>query len=311
MEAAIFILVVLVFGLVTFLCQVSPWIIGAVILALFGVYLALVLRRCERAVAPLRSNFNQLFQRYSSEYGQTKSGKKFLKEIQQPIPTKKALNNRMGSLVGRLGVTAIRDPATFLLELALIPVVVGVTSLIGKFFKDDKTEEQKQFEAVLLQARYAMDQRGIAYYHGIFASGAVAVGIIVACAMVPPPEFAHGVAASEAAAFPSPAVTPVPINLSPAVEATPERAILAPTPEPTLTARQEPSATPQPTPAFATVAEAQRAALERYPTLSIGGSPLNAAFVARYKLYKQTRPEYFNDAAWPMNLAVEVSQTAH
>jgi hypothetical protein len=55
-----------------------------------------------------------------------------------------------------------------------------------------------------------------------------------------------------------------------------------------------------------TAAEAQREAVRRYPDLGVAGSKLNAAFVARYKLYQQQRPEYFRDNTWPIRLAEEV-----
>ena len=63
---------------------------------------------------------------------------------------------------------------------------------------------------------------------------------------------------------------------------------------------------PSPALRFATVADAEKAAVQRYPDLGILGSKLNAEFVARYNLYQRTRPEYFSDVAWPVRLAEEL-----
>jgi hypothetical protein len=57
---------------------------------------------------------------------------------------------------------------------------------------------------------------------------------------------------------------------------------------------------------FATAAEAQQAAVRRYPGLGVAGSTLNTAFVTRYKQYQKQRPEYFSDSSWPMRLAEEI-----
>src|SRR4051812_1920911 len=54
-----------------------------------------------------------------------------------------------------------------------------------------------------------------------------------------------------------------------------------------------PRATPRATPErhFATVAEAQREALRRYPELGVAGSRFNTEFLSRYKQYEQQRPD--------------------
>ncbi|MEI9898053.1 MAG: hypothetical protein WDN28_30395 [Chthoniobacter sp.] len=59
---------------------------------------------------------------------------------------------------------------------------------------------------------------------------------------------------------------------------------------------------------FATVGDAQKAAVRQFPALIVAGSKLNADFVARYNFYKQYQPTYFNDTRWPVNLAAEVSE---
>ena len=43
--------------------------------------------------------------------------------------------------------------------------------------------------------------------------------------------------------------------------------------------------------------------MEQFPELAVAGSPINAAFVARYKAYQGTN--YFNSPDWPMRLAKE------
>ena len=57
-----------------------------------------------------------------------------------------------------------------------------------------------------------------------------------------------------------------------------------------------------------TVDEAQREALKRYPELGVNGSKLNTAYIARYKAYQQTRPEFFQNPQWPLVLADEVAR---
>ena len=178
-------------------------------------------------------------------------------------------------------------------------------------WKDERTEEQKRCEAVLLYIRNTMDRKRDAYYLGMILSALASVGMVVAGALASPPKFARPREDFETVAAAPPVVTPGLASPSPVVEATPEPVVSTLTHEAATVAHREEVSTPAPTPVYVTVAEAQRAAIERYPALSIGGSRLNAAFVARYRLYKQTRPEYFNDSSWPMNLAVEVSQTIH
>jgi hypothetical protein len=311
MGAAIFILVTLTFGLVAYFTQLPPWITGTCSLAALGGYIAWTLRRRDRALKPLASEFSRLFEQFAARYGKTKSGKRFLEAVSKPTPMLSKMDEGMDDFMnaGLQIYNGVTDPGSLLLNLALAPVFAGIGKLVGMAWKDERTEEQKRCEAVLLHVRYTMDRRRDAYYPGMVVSALASVGIVVAGALASPPEFARQHAALEAEAAAPPVLSLAQASSSPVVEATPEPVASTPAPEPTVVARQEAVTTP--TPAFATVAEAQRAAIERYPALSIGGSRLNAAFVGRYKLYKQTRPEYFNDSAWPMNLAVEVSQTIH
>lgn len=60
-------------------------------------------------------------------------------------------------------------------------------------------------------------------------------------------------------------------------------------------------------PAFTTVAEAQREAVRRYPMLGVKGSRMNQAYVDRYHLYQNTRPDFFQTTSWPVELANEIA----
>lgn len=60
-------------------------------------------------------------------------------------------------------------------------------------------------------------------------------------------------------------------------------------------------------PAFATVADAQREAVRRYPLLGIKGSRMNQAYVDRYRLYQKTNPDFFQNTRWPVELADEIA----
>ena len=74
--------------------------------------------------------------------------------------------------------------------------------------------------------------------------------------------------------------------------------------------RSAPPATPAltpPLPHFATVADAQKEALMRYPELRVPRSQFNTEFVALYRRYKQQRPDMFRDNAWPLQIAKEVA----
>ncbi len=74
--------------------------------------------------------------------------------------------------------------------------------------------------------------------------------------------------------------------------------------EPQPPAPAPPSSLPQ----FKTVADAQKAAVGRYPDLGITHSKMNTEFAALYKRYQQQRPEYFRDVSWPIRLAEEAAR---
>lgn len=75
---------------------------------------------------------------------------------------------------------------------------------------------------------------------------------------------------------------------------------------PVPNALAKPPLTPTPSSANpVVVAETKRRAVQRYPALGVANSPLNTAFVARYKQYQIERLEFFNDPEWPMKLAIE------
>ena len=58
---------------------------------------------------------------------------------------------------------------------------------------------------------------------------------------------------------------------------------------------------------FATVKEAQDAALSRYPDLGVAGSPFNQRFVEKHKRYQTEKPDMLASADWPWRLAQEVA----
>jgi len=58
---------------------------------------------------------------------------------------------------------------------------------------------------------------------------------------------------------------------------------------------------------FATVKEAQDAALSRYPDLGVAGSPFNQRFVEKHKRYQAEKPDVLASADWPWRLAQEVA----
>ena len=53
---------------------------------------------------------------------------------------------------------------------------------------------------------------------------------------------------------------------------------------------------------------AQRKAIELYPDLGVADSPLNKEFVARVKIYRIEKKEFFSEADWPVRLAKECSE---
>lgn len=58
---------------------------------------------------------------------------------------------------------------------------------------------------------------------------------------------------------------------------------------------------------FASVQDAQREAVRRFPAVGVSGSAANREYIARYKRYQQERPSYFQGPDWPLRLAEEVS----
>jgi hypothetical protein len=58
---------------------------------------------------------------------------------------------------------------------------------------------------------------------------------------------------------------------------------------------------------FASVQDAQKEAVRRFPQVGVNGSAANKAYVSRYRKYQQERPEYFKSQDWPLRLAEEVS----
>jgi len=62
-------------------------------------------------------------------------------------------------------------------------------------------------------------------------------------------------------------------------------------------------------PQVATVAEAEKEAIRRYPTLGIAGSDFNKAFLALRQRYQKEHPEVLKDPSWPVILASETAKS--
>ena len=68
---------------------------------------------------------------------------------------------------------------------------------------------------------------------------------------------------------------------------------------------------PAPTRYFSSVDEAKQEAVRLYPSLGVAGSQFNSAFLARHREYQQLQPSYFNDNAWPVRIAEEISRAGY
>lgn len=68
-----------------------------------------------------------------------------------------------------------------------------------------------------------------------------------------------------------------------------------------------PQQAPTPAEPKMTVEQAQVRAVQAYPDLAVKDSALNAEFVNRVKIYRETMPEFFNDPEWPWILAKQIS----
>lgn len=66
--------------------------------------------------------------------------------------------------------------------------------------------------------------------------------------------------------------------------------------------------TPAPIPTFATMQDAQKEAVRRYPDLGIAGTQLHSEFLAIVETYKANTPRVFENKAWPLILAIEASE---
>lgn len=72
--------------------------------------------------------------------------------------------------------------------------------------------------------------------------------------------------------------------------------------------RQPVPSVPAPSLGYVSEAAAQQDAMRRFPELAKPDSKMNALFLAKYKAYKQSKPEYFSDVGWPVRLAEEVDK---
>jgi hypothetical protein len=78
-----------------------------------------------------------------------------------------------------------------------------------------------------------------------------------------------------------------------------------------LTAAKPEQSKPPQTPArYATVAEAQKAAMKKYPALRVAGSDFNKRFLALHSKYRKERPGLFHDNNWPVSIADEVAASS-
>ncbi len=55
-------------------------------------------------------------------------------------------------------------------------------------------------------------------------------------------------------------------------------------------------------------ARAQAEAVRRYPAIGVKGSPENELFLARFRQFKEERPEFFEEVEWPIYLADGVAK---
>ena len=101
--------------------------------------------------------------------------------------------------------------------------------------------------------------------------------------------------------------TPTPPALvSPKPLITPPPASPVPTDTiPVRTTFPKPMTTPPPA---STAGNPQARAVARFPELAVAGSQFNLAFLTRVKLYRQEKPEFFENTEWPIIVAEEVAR---
>jgi len=190
---------------------------------------------------------------------------------------------------------------------ALIGAAIEV---VGKFFSTttkpaEQSALEQQLVAILREA--ASRKQEFTTSVAVTSMAYIASAFATFTTLATPASFAEESSIKPAPlTFVAPSPTPAPPHLvPPPATPTPE-----PPPEPAPTVQAPAPVQPPVAPPLITAAEAQRLAVQRYPELGISGSKLNTEFVARYKFYQQTRPDYFRDTSWPLRLAEELTHTS-
>lgn len=247
-----------------------------------------------RSTNHLGAAFNELLDRYTAAYGNTASGQKFLNDAPDWHEGAFAQGAELSLLTG--------DWAEALIGAAI--------EVVGKFFSTTtKPAEQSALEQQLVAILREAASRKQEFTTSVTVTSIAYVAAAVATftTLATPASFAEESSITPAPlTFAVPSPTPAPTHpVPPPAAPAPE-----PPPEPAPTVHVSTPVQPPAAPQFITAAEAQRVAVQRYPELGISGSKLNTEFVARYKLYQQTRPDYFRDTSWPLRLAEELTHTS-
>lgn len=219
----------------------------------------------------LSNRFEELHAAYNARFGNTSAGRTFLDGVQ---PWHQRLSSGLGALAYLFG-----DWHT----------VVGswVVKALAEVFSS-KTSEQRDLEQKITTSAQIWLTNRQQFSTSLLTTTftLVAIGIVTQTPLLPPP-----LGRSD--------ITP-----NAHQEAMQRDLESPPHPSPTPSAVPPPQPTPPPS-QIITAAEAGKIAVQRYPELGVSGSKLNTEFVARYKLYQQTRPDYFQDTSWPLRLAEE------
>jgi hypothetical protein len=247
-----------------------------------------------RSTNHLGAAFNELLDRYTAAYGNTASGQKFLNDAPAWHEGAFAQGAELSLLTG--------DWADALIGAAI--------EVVGKFFSTttkpaEQSALEQQLVAILREA--ASRKQEFTTSVAVTSMAYIASAFAAFTTLATPASFAEESSIKPAPlTFVAPSPTPAPPHLvPPPATPTPE-----PPPEPAPTVQAPAPVQPPVAPPLITAAEAQRLAVQRYPELGISGSKLNTEFVARYKFYQQTRPDYFRDTSWPLRLAEELTHTS-
>jgi hypothetical protein len=318
MKILIFLLTVVVVGSIAFLFHASLVSVCVWIGSLFVLFAVITHRRHKRILTPMAENYAHMRATYKSRFGSLRTAKQFLEALDAQPRSGWGFSNW-----GRVAYMASdMDPVSFLLSLALAPIIGGVGRWISKFRDDQappKTADQIQLENSIVTTFQQVNRHRESFRNKTVVSFFIALFIPAAYALIPtlseptaPTTVTQDSPSISDSALPATPVEPPTHSLSTSIEPSadtslPATVVLPPALDATPLPREEPKlATPQPA---TTVADAQRAAVQRHPELGVAGSKLNSEFVARYRRYQRTRPEYFRDPSWPLHLAEELTQT--